>query len=246
MWLTYSDSERARYLRKHGHGRAWRHAFEVLDVKPHAVLLDVPDDSSVPDVLPWQSLRKCSFAAPHFHRDDLPQPNIDDRGHIIVEPEDEDRRDSPSHPSDEIPVMPARPVDPMGWDTWTPQREYRIERIVSASKIGGGWRLMVKWEGYPDPTPEGLQRILKQVRGEPSILADIERCKADYIALHPERSSDPPIRDESSEPTLVRPQRDKHRPDYFEFCYDECNQDALYAVITATRRLNAARLSLGG
>ena len=35
VWLTYSDSERARYLRKHGHGRAWRHAFRVVAVKPH-------------------------------------------------------------------------------------------------------------------------------------------------------------------------------------------------------------------
>ena len=39
LWLVYSDSERSRYFRKHGHGRPWRHAFVVKRVKPHAVLL---------------------------------------------------------------------------------------------------------------------------------------------------------------------------------------------------------------
>ena len=56
------------------------HVMMVKRVKPHAVLLEVPKDGSVPDVLPWQSLRKCSFAAPHFHDDELPLPAVDDRG----------------------------------------------------------------------------------------------------------------------------------------------------------------------
>ena len=54
VWLVYSDSERSRYLRKHGHGRAWRHPYKVLSVKPHAVKLEVPTDGSVPEVLAWQ------------------------------------------------------------------------------------------------------------------------------------------------------------------------------------------------
>ena len=85
IWLLYSDSERSRYLRKHGHGKAWRHAFKVLKVKPHAVCLEVPKDGSVPDVLPWQSLRKCAFAAPHFHDDELPVPEVGDHGLPMTE-----------------------------------------------------------------------------------------------------------------------------------------------------------------
>ena len=54
IWLTYSDGERARYLRKHGHGAAWRHAYTVDKVKPHAVRLVIPADGSVPGVLPPQ------------------------------------------------------------------------------------------------------------------------------------------------------------------------------------------------
>ena len=77
VWLKYSDSEKSRYIRKHGKGLAWRHAFTVLAVKPHAVLLEVPSDGSVPDVLPWQSLRKCSFAAPFFHDPELVLPDVD-------------------------------------------------------------------------------------------------------------------------------------------------------------------------
>jgi len=49
-----------------------------------------------------------------------------------------------------------------GWDDSgddykaDPSKEYQIERIVSAYRSGRGWKLMVKWAGYPDPTPEPL------------------------------------------------------------------------------------------
>ena len=33
VWLVYSDKERARYRRKHGHGKAWKHAFVVEEVR---------------------------------------------------------------------------------------------------------------------------------------------------------------------------------------------------------------------
>jgi hypothetical protein len=56
-------------------------------VKPHAVRLVIPRDGSVPDVLPWQSLRKCTFAAHHFQRDDLPLPVVDDSYTPLIRPE---------------------------------------------------------------------------------------------------------------------------------------------------------------
>ena len=172
VWLTYSDSERSRYLRKHGHGRAWRHPYVVTAVKPHAVRLDVPTDGSVPEVLAWQSLRKCSFAAPHFHDSEMLLPDVNERGLPLI-PESELEDEIASAP----PAVVERPLDDA-------DAEYPIERIVSATRVGGGWSLQVKWENYPDTTPEPLWKILKQTN-HPDILRDIERCKSDYFLQHP-------------------------------------------------------------
>ena len=176
VWLKFASEEKALYLRKHGHGKAWRHPFKVLDVKPHAVLLDVPKDGSAPEVLPWQSLRKCSLAPPHFHDPELAVPDVDEHGLPLL-PELHDEA------TDGIASTPE-PADSMGWDLWEqdPKQDYQIERIVGAEQVGGGWRLRVKWVGYPEPTPEPLYRILQQTN-HPDVLADIERCKADHLLL---------------------------------------------------------------
>ena len=137
-------------------------------VRPHAVRLQVPKDGSVPAVLPWQSLRKCSFAAPHFHDRELLLPDINEQGLPMI-PEDEDEVDDTIAPAPE-------PLDLDGEDP--------IERIVSAVKVGRGWSLQVKWEGYPDTTKEPLWRITSQTN-HPDILRDIERCKQDYYLQHP-------------------------------------------------------------
>ena len=177
VWLIYSDSERARYLRKHGHGVAWRHPFTVIDTKPHAVKLHVPKDGSVPDVLPWQSLRKCAFAAPFFHRDDLPVPTVDDSTTPLV-PDDD--AVPPTTVSD---VSPERPhIDRRAG--WTDENSGIVERIVGVSEVAGGWRVHVKWEGYDDPTTGPLSRIKKTVT-DPDILEQIARLQDEYLAAHP-------------------------------------------------------------
>ena len=170
VWLVYSDSERARYLRKHGHGRPWRHPFVVSAVKPHAVRLEIPSDGSVPAVLPWQSLRKCSFAAPHFHDPALLLPDLNEKG-LPMMPEDEDE-------------LTAGDVEPASVPLDDPDVDYPIERIVSATRVGRGWSLQVKWEGYPETTTEPLWKITSQTN-HPEILKDIERCKEDYYLQHP-------------------------------------------------------------
>jgi hypothetical protein len=84
---------------------------------------------------------------------------------------------------------------------------------VSATKISKGWQLSVKWSGYPDPTPEPLWKILKQT-SNPTILQEIEKCKADYLAQHPRT-----ITEESDEPTPSRsqPERSRGQPERFTF-----------------------------
>ena len=230
VWLVYQDSEKARYLRKHGHGKPWRHAFTVADTRPHAVLLEVPKDGSVPDVQPWQSLRKCSFAAPHFHDEDMPAPAVDDRGIPTVD----DASAEPVAPAatDDVgelapPPPPVSDDDPMGWQAWTPEAKYEIERIVAAHRVANGWRLSVKWVGYPDPTPEPLHSILRFVK-DPDILRQIEQCKANFNSLHPSLGDQGfPLTDQLEgpspanpappppEPTRRQPPRDRTQTDRY-------------------------------
>ena len=50
--------EDARYIRKHGHGAPWKNKYQVLEVRPHAVRLEIPKDGSVPIVNEWQLIRR--------------------------------------------------------------------------------------------------------------------------------------------------------------------------------------------
>lgn len=253
VWLTYSDSERSRYLRKHGHGKPWKHPFVVKRVKPHAVLLDVPKDGSVPEVIPWQSLRKCSFAAPHFHDDHLAIPEVDPRGLIVA---GETEADTPPAADREPPTVETDgdPFDPMGWATWSASRKYEIERIVSAERSGRGWRLNVKWVGYPDATPEPLSAILDQTK-DPTLRQQIEDCKRDYLDQNPVDRFLVEREDAVPEPTRVQPSRTRERPDVFTFSLfsiDEPSQQstavtrAIASLTAATARRSKALMNLLG
>ena len=230
IWLTYSDADRARYIRKHGHGKAWRHAYTVERVKPHAVRLTLPKDGSVPDVLPWQSLRKCAFAAPYFHDDHMLLPDTADSGLPMIQaPLTEVRSNDVETNHDEV-------SQDNGWSTWSPENKYEIERIVSAETIGNGWRLSVKWSGYPDATPEALHKILKQVKN-PIILDQIKQCQEDYLTSHPaERAvSEATI----IQPDRIQPQRQRTQPLRFMYMISK-SENYEYEVQLASRDLRTA------
>ena len=86
MWLLYGSKENAAYIRKHGHGAPWRHKYKVLEVKPHGVRLEVPNDGSVPRVLEWQPMRRVAVA----HEDEQGptgfEPYMTEYGYAMGEP----------------------------------------------------------------------------------------------------------------------------------------------------------------
>ena len=186
IWLKYSDMEKARYIRKHGKGLAWRHAFTVLSVKPHAVLLDIPTDGSVPDVLPWQSLRKCSFAAPFFHDPELPLPDVDEHALPLVPEVQHTLPTEPLTLPGPTNVDATLPIDddPDGWHAWNANVLYDVESIVGAEPSGRGWKVQVKWVGYPTVTTERLSSIVARV-SDPRLLKEIEDQKAKYREQYP-------------------------------------------------------------
>ena len=236
VWLTYSDSERARYIRKHGHGRAWRHPYAVEAIKPHAVRLHVPKDGSVPDVLPWQSLRKCAFAAPYFHDEELPLPVLDPRGNPTVDDPESGQVLDDAH-SSEPPAMAE--ADEL----------YDIERVVRAERIGKGWRLFVKWSPQGDNpssiTPEPLSKILQTVR-DPEILQQIKECQETYDAENPTRrpAGEAP---EVPEPTRIQPARERRQATRFAFSLSVAPHDEpllANGLRTLRKSLNARILTV--
>ena len=109
-------------------------------------------------------------------------PDVDEHG-IPMMPEE-----GTGATTDDGRATPA--VDDNGWAAWheDPKQEFEIEKVVSASKAGRGWRVMVKWVGYPEPTEEALWKILKQTN-HPTVIDEIEKCKHDYLAQFPGESS---------------------------------------------------------
>ena len=188
---------------------------EPLDFHPHGTGLQCK--LSPPDALgasvssfkaSWQSLRKCAFAAPHFHDDDMPIPEVGEHGLPTfgndVGADGEAGTPTPANSS---------LADPMGWVTYDDSTLYEIERIVSASRVGRGWQFMVKWKGYPDPTPEPLWKILRDTN-HPDILAQIEQCKEDFLAANPSaRALGQLPEPEVPEPTRVQPGRARVAPE---------------------------------
>ena len=163
---------------KHGHGKAWRHPYRVLDVKPHAVKLEVPHDGSVPGVLAWQSLRKCSLAAPHFHSPDMPIPEVDDAGLPLADDSDPDQDGQGSKGDEEEPSNEGNPLPA--------NDRYEIDRIVSAEPSGPGWSVYVKWKGYNEVGREPMSKILSSSGHHPEIVSEIKRCQEDYYLQNPQ------------------------------------------------------------
>ena len=203
VWITYSDKEKARKLRKHGHGKPWRHPYRVREVTPHKVRLWLPrydNADGVPVIMEWQSLRKCNRSPP-LDDDDLDLPATDVYGHTLAGPGDGDLDTDYDASDDDDPALPLGlyddPVDTEsmdgsetdsednGWSSWTASHLYEIERIDDAKREGSGWKVLVKWTGFPTPTWDNLSNILRSA-SDPELLADIQRLQNRYDEAHPE------------------------------------------------------------
>ena len=80
VWMIHGSKEQAAYTRKHGHGAPWKHKYKVLEVKPHAVRLEIPTDGSAPRVNEWQLIRKVHPAAEGEHAPDLDSTFLTETG----------------------------------------------------------------------------------------------------------------------------------------------------------------------
>ena len=176
--ILRGSHEDARYVRKHGHGEAWKHKYKVLDVRPHAVRLEVPTDGSVPRINPWQLIRRC-------------------------EPADE--REEPPLPSDPVATETGVPIaapTPQDGDSAGDDDVYEIDKVVSAEKVGNRYRLWIKWVGYHETTPMWKHDLLKQTCNA-ELLSEIndavERCRLRLNDHGAQPDDDPVVHDEEAD-----------------------------------------------
>ena len=78
--IIRGSAQEAAYLRKHGHGEPWKHRYRVREVRPHAVLLEVPKDGSVPVISEWQLIRRCEPAPSRTHGPSDGDPQLTEFG----------------------------------------------------------------------------------------------------------------------------------------------------------------------
>ena len=138
--------------RKHGHGQPWKYRYKVLEVRPHAVRLQVPKDGSVPEVAEWQLIRRCEPAPEERHDPRPDDPTLTEMG---------------------VPLTSAPPgAANVEADTHDPDELFEIDKILDATKRGGKYYITVKWKGYADPTEEPRARLLEDANDE--LRRDIE------------------------------------------------------------------------
>ena len=123
---------------------------------------------------------------------------------------------STSDPDQPAPPDTHEHGDGDGWASWTASRKYDIERIVSARVAGRGWKIGVKWTGYPDITEENLSELLKSV-SDGDILGQIEKCKQEYLARHPLRTVPDEDQPPAAQPERVQPARARDNPSRLMF-----------------------------
>jgi hypothetical protein len=232
----HGSQEDAAYIRKHGHGMQWKHRYKVLEVKPHAIRLEIPKDGSVPIIGEWQSIRNCE-----------PSP----LGEVLPKPTDPQLTDKG------IPLSPAGPSgdtsDPLDPDD---DEVYEIDKVLRAEKIGNRYKLLVKWRGYVDPTPmwrHDLERQTSNAELLREINEAVQRCKQERLQ-HPEeepsqRTADEPTEAGTSDTTLLgRGYRQRSQTEFFDpglFAVQACSFEGFMAhVNNLSAQRHVSRLSL--
>lgn len=157
--IIRGSMKEAEQLRKHGHGEPWKHRYRVLEVRPHAVRLEVPKDGSVPAISEWQLIRRCEPSPARLEEPADTDPKLTEDG-IPVHGTTTDTEDIPADPDD-------------------PDQVYEIERILSAKKEGGRYMILVKWTGYADATYVPRKQLLEDCE-DPEIVKQV----ADAVERH--------------------------------------------------------------
>ena len=160
VWMIHGSKEQAAYTRKHGHGAPWKHKYKVLEVKPHAVRLEIPTDGSAPRVNEWQLIRKVHPAAEGEHAPDLDSPFLTETGIPVTR--------------DRMPLPAEASIDEHGELVFSDE-VYDIEHVSHAEKVGDKFKIWIKWRDYDELTWE-WQHSLEYQSCNNELLGEITRA----------------------------------------------------------------------
>ena len=82
---------------------------------------------------------------------------------------------------------------------------------------------MVKWKGYPTPTPEPQSKLLRQIKDK-DLLQQMERLKTEYLEANPAEQPLPsaadvrPASTTAPQPSRIQPARTRNVPSRTVFC----------------------------
>ena len=199
VWLLYGSPENAAYIRKHGHGAPWKHRYKVLEVKPHAVRLEVPKDGSVPRVMEWQPMRRVCVARDNEHGPTGDEPYLTEHG-LAASPEQ---------------TQSATGEKTSGDLDGDSEEVYDIERVVRADRVGNRYKIWLKWRGHVAITPRWRHELVLETSNtsllkeiEDAVQAARERHRAEHGYLEEDSDDDADV----VQPNLVAPQADACAP----------------------------------
>ena len=220
-WLLHGSAQQAEYIRKHGHGLPWKYKYKVLEVRPYAVRLEVPSDGSVPRVSEWQLIRRLAPAAADEHEPPKDWAALTESGIRIS---------APASP------RPHSGTDPMANDggggdaAWTGDDDwYELEGAPHAERVGGYYKVWLKWKDYEPLTWRWHHELRKDGLGEQStawVEAAVEAARQRYkmergrpldaeIEDEFEPAAPPPAEEQRDEPQLGRGARVRTAPDRY-------------------------------
>ena len=149
----------------------------------------------MPAIGEWQLIRRC-------------EPSVETEIHA-----------SPSDPKlteAGIPMQPLEGVVPPDDGSTI----YEIERVLSASKVGNRYKLLIQWKGYSEPTYEWKSDITSQTMNDEllhEITTAIDRCKESAHSLRNENEdpTDTPLIEDSPTLEILPGKRVRRKPDRY-------------------------------
>ena len=244
-WVIHGSKEQAAYVAKHGHGLPWKHKYKVLEARPHAVKLEIPSDGSVPRINEWQLRRRVARAPTGHHCVSDDDPIITESGLMM-----------PGHNA-------SITVDPVGGDPFSgDETEYEVESVKYAEKVGGYYKLWLKWKDSEELTWRWAHELRAETLNaellssvETAIAAErakLQAIRKDSYAQQEDEFEEPSPADIAEPELLGRgAPRVRNRPDRLVLSVSESRYNLLDApeVLStayhgALRRLSAAKFYL--
>ena len=91
---------------------------------------------------------------------------------------------------------------------YDPDEAFEIDHVIRAEKVGGKYRIWLKWKDHVDPSPVSKAQLLRE-SSNPELLAEVELAMKKYREEHASRlrPDDDDDVDDEEEPAAPEPEQ---------------------------------------